>query len=60
MSKKVSSASEIDVDKFAQDLVDSWDMDTLIGFAVDKQAEFYRACPPDQLVEEYNEFHGNE
>lgn len=55
--KKVTSASEIDIDTFARDIVDSWDVRTLIQFAVETIAENMSVTPQQQLVEEYNEFY---
>lgn len=57
MSKIVKSAEEIDVEKYAQDIIDSWDMDTLISFAYETMVEILNTTPQDQLVEEYNIFH---
>lgn len=59
MSDKVSKASEINLEEYAKDIVDSWDMDNLVAFAIDTIIESFKTTPEDQLVEEYNEFHGH-
>lgn len=57
MSNKVKNAQEIDIEKYAQDILDSWDMETLMSFAYETLVEIINTTPQDQLVEEYNLFH---
>lgn len=35
MSKQVKSAQEINIEQYAQDIVNSWDMETLMSFAIE-------------------------
>ena len=57
MSNKVKNAQEIDIEKYAQDILDSWDMETLMSFAYETLVEILDTTPQDQLVEEYNRFY---
>ena len=57
MSNKVKSAEEIDIEKYAKDILDSWDMETLMSFAYETLVEVINTTPQEQLLEEYNDFH---
>ena len=51
---------ELIADKFANDIVDAMDMDTLIQIAYDQLYEYYSNCSTDELEEEVvNHFCGD-
>ena len=48
---------ELIADKFANDIVDAMDMDTLIQIAYDQLYEYYSSCSTDELEEEVVNHH---
>jgi len=48
---------ELIADKFANDIVDAMDMDTLIQIAYDQVYEYYSSCSTDELEEEVVNHH---
>ena len=56
-SKKVTDASKVDVDQYAQDILNSWDQGTLMEFALEHLVQNIKSTPVKQLVEEHNEFY---
>ena len=48
---------ELIADKFANDIVDAMDMDTLIQIAYDQLYEYYSRCSTDELEEEVVSHH---
>lgn len=48
--------SKINIEEFAQDVVDSWSKEKLYSYAIKQMIQNMKAMPADQLREEYEEF----
>jgi hypothetical protein len=49
---------KIDPENFANHIVDGWDMDSLVGFAVETLTEEFKKMSAERLYEEYVNYHG--
>ena len=47
-------------EKLARDMVDSWDFNTLVGFAVDSIEENLANCENDDFDGEWKQFYGED
>jgi len=50
---------KINPEDFASNIVDGWDMDTLVCFAVETLTEEFKKMSSERLFEEYRNFHGD-
>jgi hypothetical protein len=50
---------KIDPENLANQIVDGWDMDSLIGFAVETLTEEFKKMSAERLYEEYVNYHGD-
>jgi hypothetical protein len=48
------------MEKLANDIVEGWDMDCLIGFAVDTLVDDFKTQPEEEFEEEWNNFYNPE
>ncbi len=51
---------KINAEDLAHHIVDGWDMDTLVGFAVETLAAEFNKMSPDRLYHEYVNVHGDQ
>lgn len=52
--------SEEDIDQFASDQVESWDMDSLVTFAVDTLYRDFVTMNRQELIEQMIEYYGED
>lgn len=50
---------KINAEDLAVSIVDGWDMDTLVGFAVETLTSEFKNMSQEKLYEEYINFHGD-
>lgn len=56
-NKPATTKEEVDIQALANDIVDAWDMDTLIEFAIGRLAQEYESMNSEDLISEHNEFY---
>lgn len=57
MPKKIS---KIRLERLAKDIVDNWDMDTLVEYAIDKMINSLSSLNKKEFDEEWEDYYGVE
>lgn len=52
--------TEQNIEEFAQDIVDGWDLDTLTEYAIDSHKKWLRNMTEEEFKEKWDEFYGEE